>query len=48
MAPSPVIHQCPYCELIFEYHLEVKDHVLHDHPEHAACVAAFQPVELPH
>ena len=28
-------HQCPYCDLRFEYHNEVKDHVLHDHPERA-------------
>ena len=41
-------HQCPYCELRFEYHNEVKDHVLHDHPERADVVVAMEPHELPH
>jgi hypothetical protein len=41
-------HQCPYCDLRFEYHNEVKDHVLHDHPDRADVVAAIEPHELPH
>jgi hypothetical protein len=41
-------HACPYCELIFSYHNEVKDHILHDHPEHAAVVDSIEPIELPH
>lgn len=41
-------HSCPYCELVFSYHEEVKDHVLRDHPEHADVVAAVQMLELPH
>jgi hypothetical protein len=42
-----VTHTCPYCELVFKYHNEVKDHILHDHPEHAAAVALIEPHELP-
>ncbi len=42
------VHQCPYCELMFEYHAEVKDHILHDHPEHGAVVANAEFRELPH
>ena len=41
-------HYCPYCELAFEYHNEVVDHIRHDHPEHAASVAGIEPHELPH
>jgi hypothetical protein len=41
-------HACPYCELIFSYHNEVKDHIVHDHPEHAAVVDSIEPHELPH
>lgn len=40
--------QCPYCELRFEYHNEVKEHILLDHVEHAAVVASIEPHELPH
>jgi hypothetical protein len=40
--------QCPYCELRFEYHNEVKDHILHDHPDHAHVVDTVEPHELPH
>ena len=36
------VHQCPYCELRFRFLTEVKDHVVHDHPDHAA---AFQPID---
>jgi hypothetical protein len=42
------VHHCPYCELQFAYLTEVKDHVLRDHPEHAAVVARADPHELPH
>jgi hypothetical protein len=41
-------HACPYCDLMFSYHNEVKDHILHDHPEHAAVVDSIEPIELPH
>jgi hypothetical protein len=41
-------HQCPYCELRFSYLTEVKDHVTHDHPDHAHVVDALDPHELPH
>jgi hypothetical protein len=42
------IHQCPYCELRFEYLNEVKDHVVHDHPDHAAAYVGVDARELPH
>lgn len=48
MVESTHVHQCPYCELLFEYHQEVKDHILHDHPQHAAFVDGIEPRELPH
>jgi hypothetical protein len=41
-------HACPYCELRFSYHNEVKDHILHDHPEHVGVVDSIEPIELPH
>lgn len=41
-------HACPYCELSFRYHEEVKDHIVHDHREHAAAVAYIEMRELPH
>jgi hypothetical protein len=41
-------HTCPYCELVFSYHEEVKDHILHDHREHAPVVAGVEMHELPH
>jgi hypothetical protein len=40
-------HQCPYCELRFRYATEVKDHVVHDHPEHAKAFATTDPREHP-
>jgi hypothetical protein len=40
--------QCPYCELRFEYHNEVKDHILHDHPDHVDVAVTMEPHELPH
>jgi hypothetical protein len=48
MIRSSDTHACPYCELVFRYHEEVKDHVLHDHPDHADVVAAVEMHELPH
>jgi hypothetical protein len=48
MMVSSDTHTCPYCELVFEYHEEVKDHVIHDHPDHAAVVALLEVHELPH
>jgi hypothetical protein len=45
---SDVVHQCPYCELRFSYMAAVKDHVVHDHPDHAANFEGVQVVELPH
>ena len=44
---APETHACPYCELVFSYHEEVKDHVLRDHPEHEAVVASIEVHELP-
>ncbi|MEL6890199.1 MAG: hypothetical protein AAFP84_01280 [Actinomycetota bacterium] len=41
-------HTCPYCELRFEYHIEVVDHVANDHPDHDQVVAGLEPRELPH
>lgn len=41
-------HACPYCELVFSYHEEVKDHILHDHPDHADVAATVEVHELPH
>ena len=38
-------HQCPYCELRFRYANEVKDHVVRDHPDHAAGFAKANPRE---
>jgi hypothetical protein len=38
-------HQCPYCELRFRYANEVKDHVVHDHPDHAPGFAKANPRE---
>jgi len=42
------VHQCPYCELRFEYINEVKDHVVHDHPDHREEVEHVEMLELPH
>ncbi len=41
-------HTCPYCELVFTLHYEVKDHILHDHPDHADSVLDIEPREMPH
>ena len=41
-------HTCPYCDLRFEYHEEVKDHVLRDHGDHAGVAASVEVHELPH
>ena len=35
-------HTCPYCELVFSYHEEIKDHILHDHSEHSDVVATVE------
>ena len=40
-------HVCPYCELRFTYHMEIKDHILREHPEHAEAVAFIEPREVP-
>jgi len=48
MSSAPHTRQCPYCELVFSYHSEVQDHVVHDHPEHAASVEGVEMRELPH
>ncbi|NND73714.1 MAG: hypothetical protein HKN44_01800 [Ilumatobacter sp.] len=39
---------CPYCDLVFTYHAELIDHVVNDHPDHAAVVAGLEVHELPH
>jgi len=41
------IHSCPYCDLAFVYHIEVVDHIKHDHPEHLGVVANIEPREFP-
>ena len=41
------VHQCPYCELQFALANEVKDHVLHDHPDHAQGFFFVEPHQLP-
>ena len=33
---------------MFSYHNEVKDHIVHDHPERAAVVDSIEPHVLPH
>lgn len=48
MQGTEIVHQCPYCELRFSYMAEVKDHVLHDHREHAKGFEGVQTTELPH
>jgi hypothetical protein len=48
MATNNETHACPYCDLVFSYHEEVKDHIVHDHPRHAHVVASVEMRELPH
>ena len=48
MSMSPETHQCPYCDLVFTYHTEVKDHIVRDHPDHASSVIGVEVHELPH
>ena len=48
MSETGMVRQCPYCELRFTYHNEVKDHICHDHREHAEVVLLIEPHELPH
>lgn len=43
-----VTHQCPYCDLRFDYHNEILDHVMRDHPDHADVAAGIELHELPH
>lgn len=40
------VHQCPFCELRFQYVNEVRDHVITDHPEHADAFVGMNPHEL--
>jgi hypothetical protein len=46
------IHQCPKCELRFEFKTELDDHCRHDHPdfrhEYPAVVHPAEVVEPPH
>ena len=48
MSETGTVRQCPYCELRFTYHNEVKDHICRDHREHADVVLLIEPHELPH
>ena len=48
MPLNQIIHQCPYCELRFNYMTEVKDHILLDHKDRAEGFEGVQPVEVPH
>ncbi len=41
-------HSCPYCELRFVYHDEVRDHIIHDHPDHPDVATTVEIHELPH
>ena len=41
-------HQCPYRELRFSYANDVKDHVVRDHPTHAAAYVGVEVHEMPH
>ena len=41
-------HTCPYCELRIEYHNEVKDHILRDHPDHPDVAVTAEIHEMPH
>jgi hypothetical protein len=40
-------HQCPYCDLRFLYASEIRDHVLHDHADHAEAFLDVEIHELP-
>ena len=40
--------QCPYCELRFPTHNEVKDHILREHPDHEHVAATVEIHEFPH
>jgi hypothetical protein len=46
------VHQCPKCELRFDWKTEVDDHCWHDHPEfrheYPAVVHQPAPVAEPH
>ena len=44
---TPHVHQCPFCELRFSYANEVKDHVINEHPAHAAEFYQIEVHELP-
>jgi hypothetical protein len=49
MADGAHTHHCPYCELKFLYINEVRDHVITDHPAHAAAFVTVMPREAePH
>ena len=47
MAENKPYHMCPYCDCVFVYHTEVRDHILHDHPDHAQMAITADPHELP-
>ena len=42
------VHTCPYCELRFDYHNEIKDHILRDHPDHPTVASTVEIHEMPH
>lgn len=44
---QPAVHACPYCRLLFRLHNEVKDHIAHDHPEHAQLAETAEIREMP-
>ena len=46
-AMTPMPHQCPFCELRFDTHHEVQDHILHEHPAEAKLAETAHVVELP-
>jgi hypothetical protein len=45
---AEIVRNCPFCELRFEYHNEVVDHIIHDHPTHRDMVLMLEARELPH
>jgi len=44
---QPAAHSCPYCALRFLLHNEVKDHIAHDHPQHAKVATSAEIHEMP-
>jgi len=41
-------HTCPFCDLRFAYHNEVKSHIERDHPDHVDVAVTADIHEIPH